>query len=51
MNEARGRWCLQGQRPSSNMEEYMDRRRQDIQGNFPSFYLRYKEATKRFMII
>ena len=40
--------CLQGQRPT-NMEEYVDRRRQDIQNNFPSFYLRYKEATRRFM--
>jgi len=40
--------CLEGQRPS-NFNMYIDRRRQDIQDKCPSFYLRYKEATKRFM--
>ena len=40
--------CLQGQRPS-NLKEYIDRHHQGIQDNFPTFYVRYKEATKRFM--
>ncbi len=40
--------CLEGERPS-NFKEYIDRRRQDIQDNFKTFYVRYKEATKRFI--
>lgn len=40
-----GSW-LKGERPA-DLREYMNRRRQG--DHYPTFYLRYKEATKRFM--